>query len=84
MPRQTADRNVKTIAECLADELINAAQGSSNWSTADSSSEAASNEQKPIREKNEFHSKIKATYSKINPKVPNRRLKYSGAGPKEF
>ena len=48
------NRNVKTIAECLADELINAAQGSSNWSTADSSSEAVSSKQKPIREKNKF------------------------------
>ena len=72
------DGNVKTIVECIADELINAAQGSSNWSTSDSSSKAALNEQKPIREKNEFHSKINATYSKINPKVPNRRLKVLG------
>ena len=86
-PRQNADRKIKTIAECLADELINAAQGSSNRSTADSSSEAASNVQKPMREKNEFHSKINTTYSKIspgqiNPKVRNRRLKYSGIRPK--
>merc|ERR1712137_280119 len=29
-PREAAFRNVKTIAECLADELINAAKGSSN------------------------------------------------------
>ncbi len=28
--RQSAFRNVKTIAECLADEIINAAKGSSN------------------------------------------------------
>lgn len=28
--RQSAFRNVKTIAECLADELINASRGSSN------------------------------------------------------
>lgn len=28
--RQAAFRNLKTIAECLADELINAAKGSSN------------------------------------------------------
>jgi small subunit ribosomal protein S5e len=28
--REAAFRNVKTIAECLADELINAAKGSSN------------------------------------------------------
>lgn len=28
--RQAAFRNIKTIAECLADELINAAKGSSN------------------------------------------------------
>nr|GMD80782.1 40S ribosomal protein S5 [Ipomoea batatas]GME20393.1 40S ribosomal protein S5 [Ipomoea batatas] len=28
--RQSAFRNIKTIAECLADELINAAKGSSN------------------------------------------------------
>merc|ERR1712224_856952 len=28
--RQAAFRNVKTIAECLADELVNAAKGSSN------------------------------------------------------
>lgn len=28
--RESAFRNVKTIAECLADELINAAKGSSN------------------------------------------------------
>merc|ERR1719261_1876083 len=28
--REAASRNVKTIAECLADELINAAKGSSN------------------------------------------------------
>lgn len=32
--RESAFRNIKTIAECLADELINAAKGSSNryWS----------------------------------------------------
>merc|ERR1712127_721396 len=29
-PREDAFRNIKTIAECLADELINAAKGSSN------------------------------------------------------
>lgn len=29
-PAQSAFRNIKTIAECLADELINAAKGSSN------------------------------------------------------
>merc|ERR1712130_603628 len=29
-PRESAFRNVKTVAECLADELINAAKGSSN------------------------------------------------------
>ena len=80
-PKQTADRNVKTIAECLADELINADQGSPNWSTADSSSEAASSKQKLIREKNKFHSKINVTYSKINSKIPNRRLKYPGVRP---
>jgi ribosomal protein S7 len=28
--REAAFRNVKTIAECLADELVNAAKGSSN------------------------------------------------------
>ena len=28
--RESAFRNMKTIAECLADELINAAKGSSN------------------------------------------------------
>ena len=28
--REASFRNVKTIAECLADELINAARGSSN------------------------------------------------------
>ncbi len=28
--RQSSFRNIKTIAECLADELINAAKGSSN------------------------------------------------------
>jgi small subunit ribosomal protein S5e len=28
--RESAFRNVKSIAECLADELINAAKGSSN------------------------------------------------------
>ncbi|PWN36903.1 40S ribosomal protein S5-B [Meira miltonrushii] len=28
--RESAFRNVKTIAECLADELVNAAKGSSN------------------------------------------------------
>jgi small subunit ribosomal protein S5e len=28
--REAAFRNVKTIAECLADELMNAAKGSSN------------------------------------------------------
>lgn len=28
--REASFRNVKTIAECLADELINAAKGSSN------------------------------------------------------
>jgi small subunit ribosomal protein S5e len=28
--RQSAFRNIKTIAECLADELINASKGSSN------------------------------------------------------
>ena len=28
--REAAFRNVKTISECLADELINAAKGSSN------------------------------------------------------
>merc|ERR1712221_36898 len=29
-PREAAFRNIKTIAECLSDELINAAKGSSN------------------------------------------------------
>lgn len=28
--REAVFRNIKTIAECLADELINAAKGSSN------------------------------------------------------
>ena len=28
--RESAFRNVKSVAECLADELINAAKGSSN------------------------------------------------------
>ena len=28
--REAAFRNIKTIAECLADELVNAAKGSSN------------------------------------------------------
>ncbi|WP_369294429.1 hypothetical protein, partial [Klebsiella pneumoniae] len=28
--RESAFRNIKSIAECLADELINAAKGSSN------------------------------------------------------
>ena len=28
--REAAFRNIKTIAECLADEIINAAKGSSN------------------------------------------------------
>ena len=28
--RESAFRNIKTIAECLADELVNAAKGSSN------------------------------------------------------
>ena len=28
--REASFRNIKTIAECLADELINAAKGSSN------------------------------------------------------
>lgn len=28
--RQSAMRNIKSVAECLADELINAAKGSSN------------------------------------------------------
>ena len=69
------DRKVKTIVEYLADELINATQGSSNCSTADPSSAPASNKEKPIQEKNGFHSKINPTYSKINPEVPNRRLK---------
>jgi Ribosomal protein S7p/S5e len=33
--REAAFRNIKTIAECLADELINAAKGSSNrWAPA--------------------------------------------------
>ena len=31
--REAAFRNIKTIAECLADELINAAKGSSNRCT---------------------------------------------------
>ncbi|CAD6253892.1 unnamed protein product [Miscanthus lutarioriparius] len=31
--RESAFRNIKTIAECLADELINAAKGSSNRSS---------------------------------------------------
>ena len=30
--REASFRNIKTIAECLADELINAAKGSSNRS----------------------------------------------------
>ncbi len=30
--REAAFRNIKTIAECLADELVNAAKGSSNRS----------------------------------------------------
>merc|ERR1711875_184314 len=29
-PREAAFRNIKSIAECLSDELINAAKGSSN------------------------------------------------------
>ena len=29
-PHESAFKNIKTIAECLADELINAAKGSSN------------------------------------------------------
>jgi small subunit ribosomal protein S5e len=28
--REAAFRNIKTVAECLADELVNAAKGSSN------------------------------------------------------
>jgi len=32
--REAAFRNIKTIAECLADELINAAKGSSNRYTS--------------------------------------------------
>lgn len=33
--REAAFRNIKTIAECLADELVNAAKGSSNrWAPA--------------------------------------------------
>ena len=28
--RESAFRNIKTIAECLSDEIINAARGSSN------------------------------------------------------
>lgn len=32
--REASFRNIKTIAECLADELINAAKGSSNRSAA--------------------------------------------------
>jgi len=28
--REAAFRNIKTIAECLADEIVNAAKGSSN------------------------------------------------------
>ena len=28
--RESSFRNIKTIAECLADEIINAARGSSN------------------------------------------------------
>jgi small subunit ribosomal protein S5e len=34
--RESAFRNIKTIAECLADELINAAKGSSNRYTISS------------------------------------------------
>ena len=72
------DRNVKTIVEYLADELINAAKTSSNGSTVDSSSAPASNNEKPIQVKNRFHLKINPTYSKINPEVPNRRLEVLG------
>ena len=72
------DRNVKTIVEYLADELINAAKGSSNGSTANPPSAPASNDEKLIQVKNRFHSKINPTYSKINPEVPNRRLKVLG------
>jgi small subunit ribosomal protein S5e len=28
--RESSFRNIKTIAECLADEIVNAARGSSN------------------------------------------------------
>ena len=34
--REASFRNIKTIAECLADELINAAKGSSNRCASDS------------------------------------------------
>ena len=72
------DRNVKTIAEYLADELIKCCQGLINGSTVDPSSAPASNDEKPIQVKNRLHSKIKPTYSKINLEFPNRRIKVLG------
>ena len=78
MPRRTAFRNVKTIAECLADELINAAKGSSNGRSnpickddevevdCDLFLRTASKVQELFRVKNKFHSKTNTTYSEIN------------------
>ena len=72
---------MKTIAECLADELIKVAQGPPDQSTGHPSPEAASSKQTTIQEKNEFRSKTDAIYEMINPNFLNRRIKCSGIRP---
>ena len=47
--REAAFRNVKTIAECLADELINAAKGSSNSTPSRRRMSWSASQGEPIR-----------------------------------
>ena len=79
LPRRTAFRNVNTIAECLADELINAAKGSSNDRSSPIRKDdevqvdcdlflgTASKIQELTRVKNKFHSKTKHNIFKDKP-----------------
>ena len=76
-PRRATFRNVKTIAECLADELINAAKGSSNSCSnpirkddevnCDLFLRAASQVQRLFRVKNKFHSKTNTSIFRDKP-----------------
>ena len=69
------DRNVKTIVEYLADELINATKGSSTGRLPTLLQHLHQTMRKPIQVKNRLHLKINPTYSKTNREFPNHRLK---------